>query len=359
MATIYRQNGRRIWQVRVWVAAKGRTMSVSTGTDDRKKALAIAAQYQIAQAGDTSYQRIARTLGELMGASAASETLLSQVWELYAKTPQVNVAAKTLAARRREVERFVAWVASHRPGVSRAAQVTRQVAQGYVEALVSAGGRGKTVNNSKGDLSTVWRTLVDRGDAAENPWAGLRNVSDDDSEAGRAFSDDEVARLLAASQACPGGYFGPILVGLYTGLRYGDVAHLAWEEIHGDCIRMAPSKTARHGTVVTIPLHPALAQYLAGLPRDSQYVFPSHAARYNSGHRRREFAAILAAAGIVAKPGEKISFHSLRHTFRTRLAAAGVPQEVAKKLGGWTTDAMAAHYDHDQSQLRAAIARLR
>ena len=46
-----------------------------------------------------------------------------------------------------------------------------------------------------------------------------------------------------------------------------------------------------------------------------------------------------------------------RHTFRTRLSEAGVADDIAKRLGGWTEDATAALYDHADRipEIRAAL----
>jgi len=65
------------------------------------------------------------------------------------------------------------------------------------------------------------------------------------------------------------------------------------------------------------------------------------------------FASILERAGVKGD----YTFHSWRHTFRTRLSEAGVSAEAAKRLGGWTVDATAEHYNHDMmiGELRKAI----
>ena len=54
---------------------------------------------------------------------------------------------------------------------------------------------------------------------------------------------------------------------------------------------------------------------------------------------------------------EAPTFHSWRHTFRTRLSEAGVSDDLAKRLGGWTEDTTAARYDHAErvEELRAAV----
>ena len=66
------------------------------------------------------------------------------------------------------------------------------------------------------------------------------------------------------------------------------------------------------------------------------------------------FAEVLKAAGL---DGKGYTFHSWRHTFRTRLSEAGVSDDLAKRLGGWTEDATAARYDHAErlEELRAAV----
>ena len=55
------------------------------------------------------------------------------------------------------------------------------------------------------------------------------------------------------------------------------------------------------------------------------------------------------------------AFHSWRHTFRTRLSEAGVSDDLAKRLGGWTDDATAARYDHAErvEELRTAVEKAR
>jgi integrase len=57
---------------------------------------------------------------------------------------------------------------------------------------------------------------------------------------------------------------------------------------------------------------------------------------------------------VVAGPGEVVSFHSWRHTFRTLLAKAGVAKATAQKLGGWTTD-IGEDYNHHHAALEKAI----
>ena len=62
---------------------------------------------------------------------------------------------------------------------------------------------------------------------------------------------------------------------------------------------------------------------------------------------------MLRAAGVSGHH----TFHSWRHTFRTRLSEAGVSDEIAMRLGGWTQRSTAARYDHAErlDDLRHAV----
>jgi integrase len=90
----------------------------------------------------------------------------------------------------------------------------------------------------------------------------------------------------------------------------------------------------------------------------SNFVLPLHAAAYPNTKLRngpRPFALVLEAAQVSPSA---FTFHSWRHTFRTRLSEAGVSDDMAKRLGGWTSDTTAARYDHASriEEMRAAIA---
>ena len=88
------------------------------------------------------------------------------------------------------------------------------------------------------------------------------------------------------------------------------------------------------------------------------HVLPGHAEAYanpnGAAYRKLNFREVLNAAGI----GEGWTFHSWRHTFRSRLSEAGVDMETAKRLCGHTQDETSRHYDHAAhiEEYRSAIA---
>jgi integrase len=128
------------------------------------------------------------------------------------------------------------------------------------------------------------------------------------------------------------------------------VARLTWEQIDMDkrTISVIPQKTARHGVAVVLPMSDAVYAALASTPEESRHgnVLPLHAELYGNpsaaAYKQLNFREVLDAAGI----GEGWTFHSWRHTFRSRLADAGVDMETAKRLCGHTQDETSRHYDH-------------
>jgi len=132
-------------------------------------------------------------------------------------------------------------------------------------------------------------------------------------------------------------------------------------------IRFTPSKTKK---AVRLPLHPQLERELlknAGI--GNAPMFPTLAGRGTGGKHglSGRFNAIMEKAGVEGKRtqasgGRKLSslsFHSLRHSFNSALANAGVSQEIRQKLTGHTSAEMNAIYTHHElAPLRAAVEKL-
>src|SRR5205814_8596179 len=95
-------------------------------------------------------------------------------------------------------------------------------------------------------------------------------------------------------------------------------------------------------------------------------MFPALAGRGTGGKHglSGRFNSIMEKAGVEGKRtqasgGRKLSslsFHSLRHSFNSALANAGVSQEIRQKLTGHASAEMNAIYTHHELEpLRAAI----
>jgi integrase len=158
------------------------------------------------------------------------------------------------------------------------------------------------------------------------------------------FTPDEARRIFEAGDRDGEGWGLAARIAAATGLRYGDIAHLRYGDIRDGAIDIEPRKTKGRGIRVVVPLPPDVAARI-GTGSPDALLFPKHARGYSyCWAKKHPFADIMAAAGVEANGR---TFHSFRHYFRTQLAKAGVSDEIAMKLGGWTQRTTADRYDHD------------
>jgi integrase len=156
-----------------------------------------------------------------------------------------------------------------------------------------------------------------------------------------------------------------------------DVTDLKWESIDSGLtkIELVPRKTRRKkkNRRVVLSIHPVFAAWLTKQTRGigKAPVFPTLAGKSGAGKSglSMAFKRIMERAGIQGRVlrernGEgrsqsSLSFHSLRHSFNSALANAGVDQEIRQKLTGHASAAMNEVYTHRELEpLRVAIAAL-
>lgn len=104
----------------------------------------------------------------------------------------------------------------------------------------------------------------------------------------------------------------------YSGQRRGDCCAMRWSDIDeaGKRIHVVQEKT---GTKLRVPMHERLRKYLAGLPRESDFILTSP-----KGGAYRKTAVTSIVIGIATELGFKgYSPHGLRHLAGSALAEAG------------------------------------
>jgi len=280
------------------------------------------------------------------------------------KATNKTLSATTMAGRNTACRKFVSFVESSYPSASNAEDVDRRCALAFAEFLDRQGAKSKTRRNNIADLGAVWMSLIRiRDGITSNPWTLVLPQVSDDYERGVPFTREDERKVIEAADVCGYGWGLACRIALYTGLRYGDTATLRWRDIDLDTgvISVTPSKTRRHKVSLRIPINKALSKAImerlkeAGKPSPDDFILPELGNRIQGRCKPPcTFARVLSVADVESG---KYTFHSWRRTFRTRLAEAGVSDEIARRLGGWTNDGMALHYDHDGrlADLRNAV----
>lgn len=286
---------------------------------------------------------------------------LDGAWEIYQEVAKSvgrdQLARSTIRMRASHFRAFLEWAKVEAATVTTVEGVTPPIAAAFAAHLQRGGNKAKTRKNIIGNLSTIWRMLEKASGEIRNPWANLAPTNDD-GKRGKAFTSEQVEAVLEAARKVGKDWEPVVVIALHTGLRYGDVAMLTWQQIDGDILRVTPRKTQRHGISTAFPIIAPIRAALDALPRRGDFLFPGHAELYEramSSHGlAMQFSEVLRAAGL---DGQGFTFHSLRHTAATRLAGAGVGIETRKRILGHTEDATAERYDHDEhlGELKAAM----
>ena len=172
------------------------------------------------------------------------------------------------------------------------------------------------------------------------------------------LTTDETERLLANAE---GTIYEMILLALRTGMRQGEIRGLQWEAIdwenriltvrHSFCeytqgLTSPKSNRERH-----VPLADDLHNVLYQRRTSTGYVFTN-----GRGRPFPQYSHYLALRKVQERAGlRKIGWHTLRHTFATRLAAK-VSLRTVQELLGHSTITMTMRYSHVSApDLRAAI----
>jgi integrase len=144
--------------------------------------------------------------------------------------------------------------------------------------------------------------------------------------------------------------WGMALVSLYAGLRFMEVANLRWQHIN-----FRDRKITVHGKggkARVVPMNQTVAEMLQEIKAPTtefiDLIFPSK----EEGVKQKISAAYyrtvdeLGFNKNISDRRYKINFHSLRHTFATRLASAGTPLHVLRDLLGHANLDMVSRYAH-------------
>jgi integrase len=269
-------------------------------------------------------------------------------------------AGKTMDRYRQVIRDFITSLGA-RANLS-LSHITPKDVLTYRNSITKSGKAARTANLSVKVIGAGFNAAVRQHIIESNPATALESLPVKTEEKG-TFTREQVSRLVSAADA---DWRNAILLGYYTGARLSDVANMRWSAVdwNNKIIRFTASKT---GKPVTLPLHSQLErEFLKNAGIGNAPMFPTLAGRSTGGKLglSGRFSAIMEKAGIEGKRTgasggrmlSSLSFHSLRHSFNSALANAGVSQEIRQKLTGHASAEMNAIYTHHElAPLRAAI----
>jgi integrase len=176
----------------------------------------------------------------------------------------------------------------------------------------------------------------------------------------RFLTYDECEALIEKLRETSAQVADMALLSLDTGLRAGEIFSLTWENVNQDAgqIRVVDPKSGRNRTAY---MTERVKDMLKALDGRQGLVFPSRTGG-KIGQISKTVARAIADLGLndgISDPRNKATFHSLRHTFASRLVANGTDLFTVKELMGHSTLSMTERYSHVANEsLQSAVKRM-
>ncbi|OGS23266.1 MAG: hypothetical protein A2252_09280 [Elusimicrobia bacterium RIFOXYA2_FULL_39_19] len=196
-----------------------------------------------------------------------------------------------------------------------------------------------SVNRALVVLKSMFSRAVEWGITEANPVKKVKLFSVDNGRL-RFLSTEEIKRLL---DNCSGYLYDIVVLALTTGMRRGEILNMKWEDVdlkNGTIFIPFGNSKNKHSR--EIPMNSILMHTFNNIKRNpkSLYVF-CHSDGRMILDIKKSFGTALRKAEI-----QEATFHTMRHTFCSQLALAGVDIFTIKELVGHRKIEMTMRYAH-------------
>ena len=386
IGTVYQKEPNGIYYFRYQV--NGARKAISLKARNKQQAIKEAEKYvPLLQA--TSSEVIAAHVQHARNlATPEKNLLLYQAWEEYEKSPDratPDTVSEALAYKSTFAE-FVEWVNDPQATLR---DITETTAMQYADYMRQQNIAVSTHNRKLKRIRKVFKVLQEYC-SEDNPFQPavlyrkereereqdvhrLSFTREQEQQLRNVLADDHY-KVLNKPEVRVIYYLG-----MFTGQRMKDCVLLRWSKINLDMNRIWV-KQFKTGKEVTIPIAPTLREVLLEAlewkKSDLDYVCPNVAMRYNKTNAlgknvgnnlvNIDMLRVIRWIGLepsVNVPGrdKKVTvygFHSLRHSFASYCAEAGVPQATVVSILGADSEIVTKYYTHvgDEAQKQAIAA---
>jgi integrase len=216
--------------------------------------------------------------------------------------------------------------------------------------------RPATRNRWQAAFSLVFRVGLDNEKIERNPAARIKRKTENNGKV-RFLSYDEEAILRQAiidGSRHPFLYLAALDIALHTGMRMSEQFSLTWNQVDLER-RMIHLPNTKNGKPHNVTLNAVALAAFETLRKmaSGPYVFPTRDG-VNVKTTRMWFDAAVDRAGL-----ENVTWHTLRHTFASRLVMAGVDLRTVSQAMNHGTIQMTMRYSHlEPEHMTSALDRL-
>lgn len=373
--------GRSPFWYAVFRDATGRRLKKSTELTSKSKALQVALQYQ--RAADMARQRtlteerarevISEIVASVHGGEALRMFTVRQWFEHFAKIKAESQDAVT-SAKYIQIKREFLEFLGPKADLNILA-ITSADVRAFRDHRKKSGITATTLNDCLTILSSyfngAWRDHV----ISNNPCTAVEPVKDSVTPAKRRKQPFTIEQVKALLDHAKGDWHGLIKLAFYTGARLENCANLRFRNLdYSEPPVIVFENYSKHGDEHTVPMHPALEDYLLRLKPKSksndELLFASLAER-RVANLSKQFRKLMTAARIknwkvrdgvrgkgrgAARDVWALGFHSFRRTHVSMMANAGVSEEQRMAITAHATrDVHKGYTHHELEQLRKAV----
>lgn len=362
----------------IW-SVGGKRFSRSTGETDKAKAEAwLARQLEAVKVADgmrqldkdrDTIEQLQRTVirtaladnaerkDALLAEADKSALRIDDAIAAYVAAPnREDCTPQTLGFIRAKFARLRDWLAAKHPDIVEMRQVDKNIAREFAASLRGQLG-ASAYNGTLIACKRIWSILAEQIKGT-NPWTRdtlpRRRLGQ---TVRREFTADELNIIFEAARKEVPPLEELFIVMLYTGLRIGDAAQLAWEDVDlaRGMLSVVPQKTKRFAKRVKIPLLPPLRRMLEAHKERKGLVIPEMARVYRCGQLSARVSAFLRKCGLTTSEATTegrgtrpiLTAHSFRHTFVSLAGNAGIPFALVQRIVGHSSEHMSERYFHE------------
>lgn len=365
-----------IWYAR-YTPPHGKRVEVSTHTSNREEALRILATYtepfRKGKSDEEIKLRLQQSLDimELKREVAKAERLkLDDLAERFAAHRNLaDATTQTVVNYKRHIDTLVGAVKKVRPSAMYMDDVTMEVADAAMGELTKRY-TPAAYNLALATLRRCWDLFSPRS----NPFKNIAKRKTDKSRHRQYISEDDIRRIFnACRDDLERAVWG---VGIYTGLRCGDVCNLRYGDLSKDLstITCTPMKTKRHmPEPLVIPVAPPLKVLLSKVLQwnkignedaKDEPLWIDYKRRYEYG-ASEYFKPTLEKAGLQSshldEDGHRAidtGYHVTRRAF-VRFASKYMSPFLVQKIVGHADISMTEHYfDSCPDDMREGLERM-